>query len=184
MKNNTVMLPTNAEQLLSSTAVEAGFDVLARDLTPLVAAGDAVLLGVMNGGVVPLVRLIDRLSGDYAISYCHVTRYRGRMSGGELEWVRRPPDEIRGRHAIVVDDVFDAGLTLQAVRRACHDAGAARVTTAVAFVKDVPRADGVDDPDFTTGLRLPDRYVFGCGMDLHDRWRQLRGIYALRGESD
>ncbi|MEE4185166.1 MAG: phosphoribosyltransferase family protein [Gammaproteobacteria bacterium] len=183
MAGEVVKLPPGAQELVSSARVDAGFDALAADLGPLVAAGNAVLLGVMNGGLVPLVRLIDRLQGDYSVSYCHVTRYRGQTSGGALEWIRRPADEVRGRHVIVVDDVFDAGLTLQDVRHACLEAGAARVTTAVAFVKEVPRDAGIAPPDFTTGLTLPNRYVFGCGMDLHNRWRQLRGIYALRPES-
>lgn len=152
---------------------------MASDLWPVVSAGNAMLLGVMNGGLIPLVRLIDRLPGDYGVSYCHATRYRGARSGGRLEWVRRPPAEIRDRHVIVVDDVFDAGLTLMDVRQACLEVGAAEVLTAVAFLKDAPRADGVTLPDFSTGLVLPNRYVFGCGMDLDSRWRQLRGVYAL-----
>ena len=175
-------LPAEAVEVLAEPTVEAGFDALAHQLQPYVADSNATLLAVMNGGLVPLVRLIDRLAGDYRVSYCHATRYREARSGSALQWVRRPHAELQGRRVIVIDDIFDAGLTLAAVRGACIDAGAAEVITAVAFVKDVPRAPGVIEPDHSTGLVLPDRYVFGCGMDLDGRWRQLRGIYAL-GES-
>jgi hypoxanthine phosphoribosyltransferase len=30
------------------------------------------------------------------------------------------------------------------------------------------------------GLRVPDRYVFGCGMDIYGWWRNLPAIYALK----
>ena len=184
MPLNNIQLPPDAVELVTSRAVEAGFDALARDLTPLLSSGNALLMGVMNGGMVPLVRLLDRLQGDYAVTYCHATRYRGSRHGRNLQWIRRPGAEVRGRRVIVVDDVFDAGLTLMQVQQACTEAGAAEVITAVAFVKQVAHAPGVSPPDFTTGLLLPDRYVFGCGMDLDGRWRQLRGIYALEPGTD
>jgi hypoxanthine phosphoribosyltransferase len=54
------------------------------------------------------------------------------------------------------------------------------VATAVMVIKDRSRNPAIPLPDFDTGMRVPDVYVFGCGMDLYERWRHLPAIYGLR----
>jgi hypoxanthine phosphoribosyltransferase len=170
----------DADELISAARIAAGFDQLAARLQPLISQGDCVLLGVLNGGMFPLVHIAERLNGDFLIDYCHATRYRGAIEGAALEWRAEPHFELAGRTVIIVDDIFDEGSTLQAIARYCHDAGAARVVTAVMVIKERNRDPGMPWPDFDTGLRVPDVYVFGCGMDLYERWRHVPAIYGLR----
>ena len=136
----------------------------------------------MNGGMIPAVRLADRLNGDFLLDYCHATRYRGATEGAELQWREPPHVDLAGRTVIVIDDIFDAGITLHAVAERCRELGAAKVLTAVMLVKDCARDPATPAPDFDTGMRVPDRYVFGCGMDYDSGWRHLRSVYALRAE--
>lgn len=78
---------------------------------------------------------------------------------------------------LLLDDILDEGHTLAAVRERCLEAGAAHVVIAVLTEKET----GVKKPiaaDFV-GLHVPNRYVFGCGMDVHGWWRNLPAIYAL-----
>jgi hypoxanthine phosphoribosyltransferase len=128
------------------------------------------------------VRLSDRLRGDFVVDYCHATRYEGGTEGRTLQWLAQPHAEIADRNVVIIDDIFDAGITLQAVADFCRQAGARHVVTAVMVVKDRPRSASMELPDFTTGLKVPDRYVFGCGMDLAGRWRHLPEIYALSAD--
>jgi len=170
----------DADEIVSSELVEAGFDRLAASLQPKIDTDNCILLGVLNGGLFALVRLADRLQGDFQIDYCHATRYEGGLTGQGLEWVSHPQLPVAGRNIIVVDDIFDEGLTMQAVAEQCRMDGAARVETAVMAIKDRARAENIPEPDYSTGIHVPDRYVFGCGMDLHEHWRHLPAIYALR----
>jgi len=169
-----------ADIVLDRAEMEAGFDHLAKSIQPLIDLRDCILLAVMTGGLYPVVRLADRLQGDFVIDYCHATRYAGSTAGSLLEWREHPHLALSGKTVIVVDDIYDEGITLQAVAEYCRDAGAQRVATAVMVVKDRPRVANIAPPDYTTGLTVPDRYVFGCGMDLYGRWRHLPAIYALR----
>jgi len=168
-----------AQEIISATDMALGFDRLACAIQPLVDGGNCILLGVMTGGLYPLMRLADRLHGDFLMDYCHATRYAGGTKGGGLQWRETPHFSLTDHTVIIVDDIYDEGLTLQAVADYCRKAGAFRVATAVMVVKERQPAAGIAPPDFTTGLTVPDRYVFGCGMDVYGRWRHLPAIYAL-----
>jgi len=167
-----------ARLLVSATEVEQAWSRLAAGLQPLVSAGDCVLIGVMVGGMIPLVEISRRLEGAFALDYCHLTRYGSSTTGGDIRWISRPRQPLRGRVAVLVDDIFDAGHTLAEARRHCQAAGAARVVTAVLARKRHPRPVAAPLPEFV-GLEIDDVFVFGCGMDFQERWRQLPGIHAL-----
>ena len=176
-------LPAGATVVVSAADVAAGYDRAAGELQAVVDAGNVVLLAIMNGGLYPLMELLQRLTGDYRYDYCHATRYRGAREGGSLSWVRRPPASIEGQTVILLDDIFDIGLTLEAVATVCRDGGATQVLSFAQVIKETPERAAVPLPDFTTGIAVPDRYVFGCGMDLEGRWRHLPSIYALPDDS-
>jgi hypoxanthine phosphoribosyltransferase len=173
-----------AEELLSAAQVQGGLERLSAQIQPLIEQHDCLLLGVLSGGMFPLVHLAQALRGDFLIDYCHATRYKGELRGGELSWLKEPQLNLQGLTVIIVDDIWDEGGTLAAVADYCRKAGAANVLTAVLLIKDRQRPAEITPPDFDAGLRVPDRYVFGCGMDFNNRWRHLSAIYALLDEVD
>ncbi|WP_203594593.1 phosphoribosyltransferase family protein [Wenzhouxiangella limi] len=169
--------PAGSDCILTATEVAAALDRQARRLGLLLAGRDAVTMMVlMNGGLYPAVELARRLDFPFAIDHVHATRYRGATFGGELKWGRWP-SKVTGC-MLLVDDIFDEGHTLQAVRKRLLDDGADEVVTAVLALKEHDRGlprDWVDD----SAIAVPDRYVFGCGMDWQGYWRQLDDIWAL-----
>lgn len=172
-------LPFPGTRLVATAAeVNAAYDRLAAAIQPLVMQGHCVLLGVLMGGMVPLVQVASRLRGDFFMDYCHLTRYGGAASGGEIRWVQRPQAALRGQMVVLVDDIFDQGFTLGEARRQCLAAGAGEVKVAVLVHKRHARARADLHPDFT-GLETGDEFLFGCGMDYRGRWRQLDAIYAV-----
>ena len=95
----------DAEQILSAAEVAAGFDCLAAALQPVIETADCVLLGILNGGMFPLMQLAERLEGDFVIDYCHATRYVGGTEGRALTWLERPHVVLAGKTVIVIDDI-------------------------------------------------------------------------------
>lgn len=182
MADGSVLLPPGAELVVDSATVDAALGRIAKALQAEIDCGDCVVLVVMMGGLVPGARLLLRLAGDFELDYCHVTRYAGKQRGGEPHWLQSPRAALEGRTVLVIDDIFDEGITLDYVVKACQARGAARVLTAVLASKRHARGEGRRIPDWT-GFEVPDRYVFGCGMDLEHRWRHLPAIYALDEES-
>lgn len=178
---NGQALPEGAECLVDASGVAAAYDRLAEELHAALPPGEVLLLTVMTGGLFPAVELARRLDRPLVLDYVHATRYRGGLRGGEIDWVRWPKLLEPRQTIVLVDDIFDEGHTLAAVRdrlSAEHD-----VTTAVLARKlhdrGLPR-DWVDHH----GLDVPDRYVFGCGMDYGERLRELPGIWALPAGAD
>lgn len=170
----------NAECVASVDTVQAALDRLAGEIGGALAEAFPLVLAVMGGAVVFAGQLLPRLNFPLEFDYLHVTRYRGTTQGGEMEWRVLPGQNVAGRVVLVLDDILDEGETLAAVRDKLREMGAARVWSAVLTDK----ANGLDKPihaDFT-GLSVPDRYVFGCGMDVYGLWRNLPAIYALRNE--
>lgn len=167
-----------ADCLHTATATEAALDRMAVDITRHLAAVDPILVCIMTGGVVPFGRLLPRLSFPLQVDFVHATRYRGNLKGGELHWRTGPALDPRGRTVLLVDDILDEGTTLAAIEAHYRDAGAAQVLKAVLAIKDRARARDVAI-DFA-GVRVPNRYVFGYGMDYKGYLRNAPGIYAER----
>lgn len=137
---------------------------------------------VMHGGMPFASQLAFALGErglDLEFDYLHATRYRGQTSGARLAWLHRPATPMRGRRVLLADDILDEGHTLLAIKQWCEDQGAADVRVAVLAVKIHDRCVEGIEADYV-GVEVPDRYVFGYGMDFQEQGRNLPAIYALR----
>ncbi len=168
-----------AELLCPPEQIETALDRLAAAIAARLEGSDPLALMVMNGAFVTTARLLARLRFPLRVGYLHATRYRSGTRGGEIDWIARPRPAVAGQVVLVVDDIFDEGDTLKAILDQVRRQGAAAVYSAVLVNKRHERKVPGLTVDFV-GLDVPDRYVFGCGMDYKEYWRQLPAIYAVR----
>lgn len=166
-----------SELLFGQQAIEFALDRLAGEIRAVLADRLPLVLTVMNGGVVFSGKLLPRLEFPLECDYLHASRYRESTAGGAIDWRALPQKAVEGRSVLVLDDILDEGVTLAAIRQKLLDMGAAEVWIAVLAEKRLPRTKPVR-ADFV-GLEVPDRYVFGMGMDAYGLWRNLPGIYAI-----
>jgi hypoxanthine phosphoribosyltransferase len=171
-----------AERLCSAAEVSQAVARLANEITAALARSFPLVLGVMRGSVIFAGQLLPRLEFPLEFDYLDVTRYREKTRGGEIAWKVTPGTAVAGRVVLVLDDILDEGQTLAAVKAKLLAAGASRVCCAVFAEKDIGRAKPVS-ADFV-GVHLPNRYVFGFGMDIGGAWRNLPEIYAVKEDSD
>lgn len=158
--------------------VQAAIERMADEINAHFRDRPVVLLIVMTGAVMPAAWLAARLGMPLQMDFVHVTRYDGDTEGGELRFRVPPRIELKGQDVLIVEDIFDVGLTLQAIVRYCREQGAASVGSAVLVRKDHDRPTTGETPEFI-GMEVEDKYVFGCGMDAYEYWRQLEEIRAL-----
>ncbi len=171
-------LLNRAELLHGRLEIEAVLDRLAAEISDRLADTYPVLLCVMGGAVVFAGQLLPRLGFPLEFDYLQATRYRDRTQGGSIEWRALPAKDLSGRTVLLLDDILDEGHTLAAVKARMRELGAARVEVAVLAEKETGRPKPLY-ADYL-GLKLPNRYVFGMGMDAYGLWRNLPGIYALK----
>ncbi|WP_371180845.1 hypoxanthine-guanine phosphoribosyltransferase [Xanthomonas sacchari] len=141
-----------------------------------------VYLTIMHGALPFAGQLALELGSrgqDLQLDYLHATRYRGETVGGELVWKHRPATALYGRRVLLLDDILDEGLTLKAVREWCLEQGATDVRIAALTVKRHDRCVAGVSADYI-GVEVPDRYVFGFGMDVNEALRNLPAIYAMK----
>ena len=171
-----------AERVCSAAAVSEAVARMALEISTALAGSFPLVLCVMRGSVIFTGQLLPLLRFPLEFDYLEVTRYGGETRGGEISWKVSPGTPVAGRVVLVLDDVVDEGRTLAAIRGKLLAAGAVRIYCAVFADKDIGRAKSVA-ADFV-GVLLPNRYVFGFGMDVGGAWRNLPEIYALKEDEE
>ena len=169
-----------AEEVCSADCVAAEVTRVAREVTAKFRDRNPLVLGVMKGSVIFAGQLLPQLRFPLHFDYLDVTRYGTATVGGEIMWKVSPGTAVAGRVVLVIDDILDEGHTLASIRSKLLDAGASDFYSAVFARKDIGRPTPVA-ADFV-GITVPNRYVFGFGMDVYGMWRNLPAIYALNEE--
>ena len=163
----------------SKEAVEAALDEMADEISAHLSQENPIFLCVVVGGIVPLGNLLPRLDFPLEVDYIHATRYQKKTVGKELVWKVTPDCSLKNRTVVIVDDILDGGVTLNAIVHYCQSQGAGRVYTAVLVDKDNARLpEGLPHADFC-GLHVDNHYVFGYGMDYKGYLRNAPGIYMV-----
>ena len=132
-----------------------------------------LVLGVMGGAVVFTGQLLPQLRFPLEFDYIHVSRYDGK-------WKVVPRPNVAGRTIVLLDDILDEGETLAQVKARLLEMGAAHVVIAVFADKAHKRAKPVKAD--IVGVKIPNRFVVGFGMDAEGYWRNLPGLWAIRPE--
>lgn len=169
-----------AEQIRTAAEVQAAVQRVAQEINATLADQHPLVLSVMGGAVVFAGQLLPQLEFPLDFDYLHVSRYGNEKRGGELHWKVAPRENVRGRAVLVLDDILDEGETLHAIKQRVMELGAGKFYSAVFADKENGRSKPIH-ADFV-GMALPNRFVFGYGMDIHGAWRNLPAIYAVKEE--
>jgi len=167
-----------AEQIYSASVVSETVRRMAADITDTLSGQYPLVLSVMGGAVVFTGQLLPLLEFPLSFDYLHVSRYNDETKGGKVDWKVVPHTSVKDRVVLVLDDILDEGITLASIRERIMESGAKAFYNAVFANKDIGRSKPIK-ADFV-GVTLPDRYVFGFGMDIYGLWRNLPAIYAVK----
>ena len=177
-QQEALRLLQEADVVCDAKSVEAAVARMAGEITALLKDSFPIVLSVMGGAAVFTGQLLPRLAFPLEFGAIEVTRYNNDIQGREITWRLAPRDNVRGRTVLVLDDILDEGITLAAIRQKLLDMGAAKFYSGVFADKDLGKKKPVT-ADFV-GVTVPNRYVFGFGMDAYGLWRNLPAIYALK----
>jgi hypoxanthine phosphoribosyltransferase len=166
--------------LLSEDEVSERVDALAHTIAPHID-DETVAVCLLTGGLwfcADLMRALSRRGRNVGFDALWLASYGdARASLGRCEVRADLQRPLAGRTALVVDDVFDTGLSLSEAARLVRDAGAGKVLTCVFARKPWPTQRAIE-PDFAA-WEAPARFLVGYGMDAAGRYRGLPYIGAL-----
>lgn len=177
--DEALRLREEADLVCTSVQVNESIQRVAKELTRDLSTHYPLFVVVMRGGVYFAGQLMAYLDFPLELEYVHATRYGEQTAGRDIDWRITPPGSVEGRDVVLIDDILDAGITLAAIRDRIAAMGAASCRCAVLAEKILLepkplRAEYV-------GVEVPNRFVFGCGMDAKGHWRNLPAIYAMKG---
>jgi len=167
-----------SERLFTTAEVDAELTRMAAEIDAHYAGEPFVALCMLQGGIIPAGLLLPRLETPLELDSVHITRYRKSTSGGDIDWLATPRTPLAGRRVLLIDDILDEGHSIVAVGDWCREAGASEVVVAVVVEKRHERKHPQARADFV-GVAVPDRYVFGYGMDYHGYHRNAPGLFAV-----
>lgn len=168
-----------SDVLVSAAQCSAATTRMAGEITAAIGNEAPLVLAVMGGATVFAGHLLSQLAFPLEFDYIHVSRYGDKTRGGSLKWKVEPSKQVEGRTVLVLDDILDEGETMAEIRRRVLEMGATRFLCAVFCEKLINKSKPIA-ADFV-GITVPDRYVFGYGMDVSGLWRNLPAVHAVAG---
>jgi hypoxanthine phosphoribosyltransferase len=168
----------DSDPIAGAEEVQAAVRRVAHEIEQRLSGAYPLVLAVMGGAVVFAGQVLPLLRFPLDFDYIHASRYGAATRGAGVDWKVSPPGLAKGRVVLVLDDILDHGETMSVIRERLLELGATAFHCAVLVEKMLDKPKPIK-PDFV-GLRIPDRFVFGCGMDAKGFWRNLPEIRAMR----
>ncbi|MEM7681655.1 MAG: hypoxanthine phosphoribosyltransferase [Planctomycetota bacterium] len=187
------MTQTNGRVLIDRERIASRVNALALEVleahavaaTPGQPAPAITLIPVLTGSFVFAADLIRRLPVPLQVFPISISSYPGTATQSREARVREGltdlPDDMAGRHVLVVDDILDTGQTLGLVQDMLAERGPASLRICVLLRKDRPRVREVE-ADFVA-FDIPDEFVVGYGLDYDDYYRNLPEILTLPADA-
>jgi len=167
-----------AEEICPASAVSDAVARVASAVNAALATDYPLVIVVLRGAVVFAGQLLPQLTFPLDLDSIDATRYDNTTRGGEIIFRAMPVTQVAGRSVLLIDDILDQGITLKAIRDKLLAMGARKIMIAVFADKQTGRTKPLT-ANFI-GVTLPNRYVFGYGMDVYGYWRNLPSIHAVR----
>lgn len=150
---------------------------LAAAISRDVAGEKVVALIVLKGAIHFGSDLMRALSVPIASDFVQAKSYAGTASGGKVEILARPTQNLQGQHVLIVEDILDTGVTARALIDFANSAGAAQVSFCALF--DKPARRKVPIKATYAGFTIDDQFIVGYGLDYEEQYRQLADVYTL-----
>jgi hypoxanthine phosphoribosyltransferase len=168
----------DSDLIAGAEEVQAAVRRVAAGIEQRLSGSYPLVLAVMGGAVVFAGQILPLLRFPLDFDYIHASRYGAATRGAGVDWKVSPPGLAKGRTVLVLDDILDHGETMAVIRQSLLEVGAREFHCAVLVDKRIDKPKPIQ-ADFV-GLSIPDRFVFGCGMDARGLWRNLPEIRAMK----
>lgn len=166
------------ELFIPEKEVLAAIERIAGEIKEDMKDKNPLFVGVLNGAFMFIADLMRMLDGSYELTFARYSSYKGTASTGTIqEILPLHPTDVEGRTVVLLEDIVDSGFTMSYVMNKLREQGAAEVKLATMLFK--PAALKCDlKPDYI-GIKIPNEFIVGYGLDYDEMGRAYRDIYKI-----
>ena len=168
--------------LLTEEQVQAKVKELAKQLSKDYAGKDPVCVGVLKGVVIFFADLVRNVDIPCEIDFMSISSYSGTNSTGRTEIRKDLSVDIKGRHVVILEDIFDTGTSLTFTVNHLLNKEPASLAVCTFLDKPERRKPGVTLVPEYVGYTVPNEFVVGYGLDYNEHYRNLPYVGVLKPE--
>ena len=169
--------------LLTEQQIQDKIRELGRILTEEYKDKDPVVVGVLKGVVVFYADMIRQIKVPCQMDFMWISSYAGTSSTGQMQVRRDVSCDIKGRHVLILEDIFDTGNSLDFTCKHLMSKEPASLKICTLLDKPERRKPGITVvPDYV-GFTIPNEFVVGYGLDFNEHYRNLPYVGVLKPEA-
>ena len=169
--------------LITEEELKARIKELGKELTRDYEGKDPVVVGVLKGVVIFYADMIRELKTHCQMDFMWISSYAGTSSTGNMVVRKDVSADIKGRHVLILEDIYDTGNSLDFVYNHLQAKEPASVKICTLLDKPERRREGITlKPDYT-GFVIPNEFVVGYGLDYNEHYRNLPYVGVLKPEA-
>ena len=171
------------EVLLTETQIRERIQELGKILSEEYRDKDPIVVGVLKGVVVFYADMIRTLTIPCQMEFMWISSYAGTESSGSVMIKQDITADIKGRHVLILEDIFDTGNSLSFVYDYLMKKEPASLKICTLLDKPERRKPGVTLQADYVGFTIPNAFVVGYGLDYNEHYRNLPYIGVLKPEA-
>ncbi len=169
--------------LLTQEQIRQRIRELGEVLTAEYADKDPVIVGVLKGVVVFYADMVRQIDVPCQMDFMWISSYEGTESTGSMIVRRDVSADLKGRHVLILEDIFDTGNSLSFVHDHLLAKQPASLKICTLLDKPARRREGVTLQADYVGFTIPNEFVVGYGLDFDEHYRNLPYIGVLKPEA-
>ena len=171
------------EILLTEEQIKTRIKELGEELTREYAGKDPVIVGVLKGVVIFYSDMVREIKVPCQFDFMWISSYAGTNSTGNMVVKRDVSADIKGRHVLILEDIYDTGNSLDYTYKHLLSKEPASLKVCTLLDKPERRKEGITlQPDYT-GFVIPNKFVVGYGLDYNEHYRNLPYVGVLKPEA-
>lgn len=170
------------EVLLTEQQIKDRIAELGRELSEEYAGKNPVIVGVLKGVVVFYADMIRQLTVPCQLDFMWISSYSGTESTGKMKVRQDLSADIKGRHVLILEDIFDTGNSLDFTHKYLSSKEPASLKICTLLDKPERRNPAVTLKADWVGFTIPNEFVVGYGLDYNEYYRNLPFVGVLKPE--
>ncbi|HOD09139.1 MAG TPA: hypoxanthine phosphoribosyltransferase [Flavobacterium sp.] len=165
------------EPFISSDEIDFAITNMAKQMDDDFFDEVPVFVGVLNGAFMVMGDLMKKYRGMCEVSFVKMASYEGTQTTNEVKQLIGLNQDLTGRTVVIVEDIVDTGNTVEELKAIFKEKNVKHLKIATLFFK--PEAYKKDIKIDYIGIRIPNKFIVGYGLDYDGLGRNLPDVYQL-----